>query len=46
MENKFYELGQKILKLMEEYNMRVYDLEFIDELIEKTIERDEKECSY
>jgi hypothetical protein len=46
MENKFYELSQKILKLMEEYNMRVYDLEFIDELIEKTIERDEKECSY
>jgi len=46
MENKFYELSQKILKLMEEHNMRVYDLEFIDELIEKTIERDEKECSY
>jgi len=28
---------------MEEYNMKVYDLEFINELIEKTVE---KECSY
>jgi hypothetical protein len=26
--------------------MRVYDFEFIEELIEKTIERDLKECSY
>lgn len=47
MENtKFYELGEKIAKLMEQYNMKVYDLEFINELIEKTIERDLKECSY
>jgi hypothetical protein len=46
MENKFCELGEKILKLMEEYNMKVYDLELINELIEKTVERDEKECSY
>lgn len=46
MENKFCELSEKISKLMEEYKMRVYDLEFINELIEKTIERDEKECSY
>ena len=47
MENvKLYELGEKIAKLMEEYHMKVYDLEFINELIEKTIERNEKECSY
>lgn len=43
---KFYELGEKIAKLMEEYNIKVYDLEFINELIEKTIERDQKECSH
>lgn len=47
MENKkFYELGEKIARLMETYKLRVYDLEYINELIEKTIERDEKECSY
>jgi hypothetical protein len=47
MENmKFYELSEKIAKLMESYNMKIYDLEFINELIEKTIERNEKECSY
>ena len=46
MEKKFCELVEKIAKLMEEYKMRVYDLEFINELIEKTVERDEKECSY
>lgn len=47
MENmKFYELGEKIAKIMEEYKIKVYDLEFINELIKKTIERDEKECSY
>lgn len=47
MENqKFYELGEKIAKLMESYGMKIYDLEFINELIEKTVERDEKECSY
>jgi hypothetical protein len=46
MEKKLCELSEKIAKLMEEYKMRVYDLEFINELIEKTIERDEKECSY
>jgi hypothetical protein len=40
------ELGEKIAKIMEEYKMRVYDFEFIEELIEKTIERDQKECSY
>jgi hypothetical protein len=47
MENqKFYELSEKIAKLMESYKLNVYDLEFINELIEKTIERNEKECSY
>ena len=40
------ELGEKIARLMEEYDMRVYDFEFIHELIEKTVERDQKECSY
>lgn len=39
-------LADKIAKLMEECGIRVYDLEFINELIEKTIERDQKECSY
>lgn len=43
---KFYELSEKIAKLMESYKLNVYDLEFINELIEKTIERNEKECSY
>jgi hypothetical protein len=43
---KIYELSEKIAKLMEEYSMKVYDLEFINELIEKTIERNEKECSH
>jgi hypothetical protein len=46
MEKKLCELSEKIAKLMEEYKMRVYDLELINELIEKTVERDEKECSY
>lgn len=46
MEKKLCELSEKIAKLMGEYKIRVYDLEFINELIEKTIERDEKECSY
>jgi hypothetical protein len=40
------ELGQKIAELMEKYNLKIYDFEFIDELIEKTIERNEKECSH
>jgi hypothetical protein len=31
---------------MTDYGMKVYDLEFIDELIQKTEERAEKECSY
>lgn len=46
MENKIVELCEKIAELMEKYNMKVYDFEFINELIEKTIERNEKECSY
>ena len=40
------ELIQKIIELLESYNMKVYDDEYINELIEKTIERNEKECSY
>jgi hypothetical protein len=44
--SKFEELSKKIVELMESYNMKVYDLEYVEELIEKTIERDEKECSY
>ncbi len=47
MENKkIIELCEKIAEIMEKYNMKVYDFEFINELIEKTIERNEKECSY
>lgn len=45
-DKKFYELMVKIADLMESYKLKIYDLELIDELIEKTIERDEKECSY
>lgn len=46
MQARLVELSEKIAKIMETYDMRVYDLEFINELIEKTIERDLKECSY
>ena len=46
MQAKLVELSEKIAKIMETYDLRVYDLEFINELIEKTIERDLKECSY
>lgn len=44
--SKFEELGKKIVELMESYDMKVYDLEYVEELIEKTIIREEKECSY
>ena len=46
MQARLVELSEKIAKIMETYDLRVYDLEFINELIEKTIERDLKECSY
>ena len=46
MQARLIELSEKIAKIMETYDLRVYDLEFINELIEKTIERDLKECSY
>ena len=46
MENKFSDLSEKIAELMESYDMKIYDFEYINELIEKTIERNEKECSY
>ena len=40
MENsKIGELSEKILELMESYNLKVFDLEYINELIEKTLER-------
>jgi len=45
-DNKFCELSKKIIELLESYKMRVYDSEYVEELIERTIERDEKECSY
>jgi hypothetical protein len=32
------ELCEKIVKLMESYNMKVYDFEYVNELIEKTPE--------
>lgn len=44
--SKIGELSEKILELMESYNLKVFDLEYINELIEKTLEREEKECSY
>lgn len=40
------ELSKKIIEIMESYNIKVYDSEYVEELIKKTIERDEKECSY
>jgi len=42
------ELALKILALMEEHGLKVYDnhLELIEELLEKTVDRDQKECSY
>jgi len=46
MEDKVCELGEKIAELMTKYGMKVFDLEFIEELIQKTEERAEKECSY
>lgn len=46
MDNKVCELGEKIAELMTKHGMKIFDLEFIDELIEKTIERAEKECSH
>jgi hypothetical protein len=42
----FEELIKKIVELLESYKMKVYDFEYVEELIEKTIERNEKECSY
>jgi hypothetical protein len=46
MKNDHVELGEKIVQLLESYNLKVYDTEFIEELIEKTIIRDMKECSH
>lgn len=46
MQDRMLELSEKIVRLMESYDLRVYDQEFVNELIEKTIERDLKECSY
>jgi hypothetical protein len=46
MDKEICELGEKIAQLMTNHGMKVFDLEFIDELIEKTIERAEKECSH
>lgn len=40
------ELCEKIAELMTNHGMKVFDLEYINELLEKTIERAEKECSY
>lgn len=45
-QNKYCELSKKIIELLESYDMKVYDDEYVNELIEKTIERNEKECSY
>jgi hypothetical protein len=40
------ELALKILEIMEQHGLKVYDLELIEELLEKTIIRNEKECSH
>jgi hypothetical protein len=45
-ETEVCELGEKIAALMTKHGMKVFDLEYIEELIEKTMERAEKECSY
>jgi hypothetical protein len=45
-ETEVCELGEKIAQLMTKHGMKVFDLEYIEELIEKTIERAEKECSH
>ena len=45
-QEKMLELCEKIAELMTKHGMKVFDLEYINELVEKTIERAEKECSY
>lgn len=45
-EKSYCELAKKIAELMENYKLKIYDFEFIEELIEKTIERDQKEGSH
>lgn len=40
------ELIKTIAELLENHGLKVYDFELIEELIEKTVERDQKECSY
>ena len=39
-------MDEEIAQVMERHGLRVYDLEFIHELIEKTVLRDQKECSH
>jgi hypothetical protein len=45
-QEKMPELCEKIAELMTKHGMKVFDLEYINELVEKTILRAEKECSY
>jgi hypothetical protein len=44
--NEHVELIYKIVEIMEKYKLKVYDTEYVEELVEKTIERNQKECSY
>lgn len=46
MKTQNSELSEQIAELMAKHGMKVYDLEFIEELLQKTEERAEKECSY
>lgn len=46
MNPRTMELCERIAKLMEEHGLKVFDMEFILELLEKTVERAEKECSH
>jgi len=45
-QNEYAELIKKIIELLESYSMKVYDDEYVNELIQKTLERNEKECSH
>jgi predicted nucleic acid-binding protein len=44
--NEHEELIYKIVEIMEKYKLKVYDTEYVEELVEKTIERNQKECSH
>lgn len=45
-EEPMVRLVRMIVELMERHGLRVYDTEYVEELILRTVERDEKECSH